>query len=129
MPHISPKIRRGDDYDFTYCYACRWNQTIMTFKNVPSHVVVTFRAALTALKNHEFEWTPYNGILHQLPQDCRDGSDIWAYTGWLIHWSTVEPHVAHRVTRQFGLVQDIPVNELFLSPTQHREIHDTSRTG
>nr|XP_043610780.1 serine/threonine-protein phosphatase 7 long form homolog [Erigeron canadensis] len=128
MPHIAPTIKNGDTYNYEDCYACRWNYT-MSFLNAPSHVVITFRAAFTALKNGQFRWTPYDEFIHLLPEDCRDGRQIWAYSGWLIFWSTVEPHLAHRVTRQFGWVQTIPRDFLLLTPQQHRELHDITRIG
>ena len=77
----------------------------------------------------QFRWILYEGIVHLLPEDCRDSRDIWAYSGWVVFWSTVEPHLAHRVARQFGYRQAIPSNDGLLSPREHTEVHGIKRVG
>ncbi|GFZ19793.1 hypothetical protein Acr_28g0004980 [Actinidia rufa] len=55
-----------------------------------------------------FTWRPYNAIMHELPDYCRVGSDIWVSRSPLVCFEVVEWHLPDRVCRQFGLRQVVP---------------------
>ncbi|XP_042025149.1 uncharacterized protein LOC121772203 [Salvia splendens] len=46
---------------------------------------------------------PY--LQRQLPESCDAGRPVWMSITTLICWNLAEPHLPHRVLRQFGIVQ------------------------
>ena len=77
----------------------------------------------------QFRWRPYDGVLDRLPEECRQDRGLWAYHGWMIFWSTVEPHVPNRVCRQYGWRQAVPDNHRVLNPDLHVSLHRISLRG
>lgn len=75
----------------------------------------------------QFVWEPYsNEYLSSLPTQCTAGYGIWRSITYLICWSFVEPHLPHRVLRQFGIRQTIPVPML---TERFKELHKIDRRG
>lgn len=109
-------------------FSCRWNYNL-SHTDTPHHVLVTYRSVFTTLQDDQFKWNPYEGVVGQLPLDCREGQAIWGYRGWLICWHIVEPHRVQRVARQFGYVQEILPNELEITPQDHETLHKMTLRG
>ncbi|WOG82990.1 hypothetical protein DCAR_0519795 [Daucus carota subsp. sativus] len=92
-------------------YGMRWCLHLK-FTDTSSHVLSTLRLSFDALSPSHFEWQPYTeDVLANLSEHCTEGSEIWCYKGPLICFHIVEPHLPDRCMRQFGKVQEIPVNE------------------
>ncbi|XP_042056537.1 protein MAIN-LIKE 1-like [Salvia splendens] len=52
---------------------------------------------------NQFIWRPY--LHRELPESCDAGRAIWMSVTTLICWNLAEPHLPHRVVRQFGITQ------------------------
>ncbi|KAD5960254.1 hypothetical protein E3N88_11726 [Mikania micrantha] len=59
--------------------------------------VSTYRSELNSLSEFQFVWKPYDDILHQLPDMCRNGQDCWRSQTFLICWHIVEPHLPSKM--------------------------------
>lgn len=55
-------------------------------------------------------WQPYESESSHLPAFCVAGKDMWRAVVPLVCFCVVEKHQLDRVLRQFGLMQDIPVD-------------------
>ena len=55
-------------------------------------------------------WQPYELELSHLPAFCVVGKDMWRAVVPLVCFYIVEKHQPDRVLRQFGLMQDIPID-------------------
>ncbi|CDP17947.1 unnamed protein product [Coffea canephora] len=95
-------------FDCSYFIKYKWNNDL-DIHSVVRHVVPAFRDQLIGLRPEEFIWQPYlEDVLASLPAYCTAGQDIWRSVTYLICWDVVEPHLAHRVMRQFGFHQSLP---------------------
>ena len=75
----------------------------------------------------QFIWQPYSeDVLASLPAYCTAGRDIWRSVTYLICWDVVEPHLPHRVMRQFGFHQSLP--DMRLTDNQ-AALHSLDRRG
>ncbi|KAD1306632.1 hypothetical protein E3N88_43029 [Mikania micrantha] len=112
--------------DWNKSYGARWVPLI--YRDTASHVVSTYRSELNSLSEFQFVWRPYDNILHQVPDMCRNGQNCWRSQTFLICWHIVEPHQPGRFLRQFGMFQPIPMNTL-LSVDDHKNLHKIKRVG
>ncbi|KAK4404047.1 protein MAIN-LIKE 1 [Sesamum angolense] len=91
-------------------YVARWSYHISR-THAAHNAVRIIRNTFDRMKQNEFIWTPYGG----------KGPDVQSLlfyalrTPWhikcpLIHYAIVEIHHPDRVLRQFGMIQDIPLN-------------------
>lgn len=81
------------------------------FSETTGRTVSLYRVALDELASSHFKWQPYKQeIIDALPAYCFSGQDIWRYRGPLVCIFIVEPHMADRVLRQFGMIQTIPID-------------------
>ncbi|KAK1257686.1 hypothetical protein QJS04_geneDACA016812 [Acorus gramineus] len=96
--------RLQDLMDFIRCY--RWKVTQRFDEN--SRVLIYYRAQLDYQLESQVIWQPYVGTYAVLPFACRDHMELWLARVSLICFDIVEMHVPDRVTRQFGVHQDIP---------------------
>lgn len=81
------------------------------FSETTGRTVSLYRVALDELASSHFKWQPYKQeIIDALPAYCFNGQDIWRYRGPLVCIFIVEPHMADRVLRQFGMIQTIPID-------------------
>ena len=55
-------------------------------------------------------WQPYEAELAHLLVFCVAGRDVWTARVPLVCFWLVEKHTLDRVVRQFGMVQEIPLN-------------------
>ncbi|CDP00841.1 unnamed protein product [Coffea canephora] len=70
---------------------------------------------------------PYSeDVLASLPAYCTTGRDIWRSVTYPICWDVVEPHLPHRVMRQFGFHQSLP--DMRLTDNQ-AALHSLDRRG
>ncbi|XP_071704060.1 serine/threonine-protein phosphatase 7 long form homolog [Rutidosis leptorrhynchoides] len=107
-------------------YGARWHGK-RTHSNSPAHVLVTCRAALTALTEEHFEWLPYEAFyLDRLPPQCTADIGLWAYRGPIIFWATIEMHLPNRVCKQYKWIQYVPDNDELYNAADHERIHSTS---
>ncbi|GFZ19033.1 hypothetical protein Acr_27g0007720 [Actinidia rufa] len=88
-------------------WGARWRSRFRT-TTTSTHVVRVYRDQLDRLRPDEFTWRPYDAIMHELPDYCRVGSDIWVSRSPLVCFEVVEWHLPNRVCRQFGLRQVVP---------------------
>lgn len=103
-------------------YGVRWNNDLDVHR-VVRHVVPAFRDQLTGLRPEE----PYSeDVLAFLPAYYTAGRDIWRSVTYLICWDVVEPHLPHRVMRQFGFHQSLP--DMRLTDNQIA-LHSLDRRG
>ncbi|CDP08143.1 unnamed protein product [Coffea canephora] len=104
----------------------RWNNDLDVHR-VVRHVVPAFRDQLTGLRPEEFMWQPYSeDVLASLPAYCTAGRDIWRSVTYLICWDVVEPHLPHRIMRQFGFHQSLPAMRL---TDNQAALHSIDRRG
>ncbi|KAD3337359.1 hypothetical protein E3N88_32879 [Mikania micrantha] len=89
IPSMAP--RSFQQIDWNKSYGARWVGPL-TFRDTASHVVSTYRSELNSLSEFQFIWRPYDDILHQLPNICRNGQNCWRSQTFLICWHVVEPH-------------------------------------
>lgn len=95
------------------------------FSETTGRTVSLYRVALDELASSHFIWQPYNEkILSALPAYCFTGQDIWRYRGPLVCIFIVEPHMADRVLRQFGMIQTIPTDAQY-----SHEMHQITLKG
>lgn len=88
-------------------------------------MISTHRLSLDALGPTHFICQPYSDeILAKVPDHWKEGVDIWCYKGPLICFHIVEPHLPDRCMRQFGMIQDIPLDVDFSKP-----LHDINLQG
>ncbi|GFZ10742.1 hypothetical protein Acr_22g0001400 [Actinidia rufa] len=72
-------------------WGARWRSRFRT-TTTSTHVVRVYRDQLDRLRPDEFTWRPYDAIMHELPDYCRVGSDIWVSRSPLVCFEVVEWH-------------------------------------
>lgn len=129
LPLLAP-VPRGPTIDNTIWgdragpYGMRWC-CHLKFTDTSSHVLSTHRLSLDALGPSHFIWQPYSDeILAKLPEHWKEGVDIWCYKGPLIYFHIEEEHLPDRCMRQFGFIQDIPLDVQF-----SKVLHDINLQG
>lgn len=107
-----------------FAFCCRWSGS-MNVSRSPMHCLPTYRDQL-GNPNLIFIWEPYMPeTISQLP-----GRRIWRSVTYLICYNLVEPHMPHRVCRQFGLQQNIPNRRrLYENVKAFWDMHEKDRRG
>ncbi|XP_043811056.1 serine/threonine-protein phosphatase 7 long form homolog [Manihot esculenta] len=97
----------------------RWSNA-RHITEVITHVLVELRYQLDRLLPEQVIWEPYNdALIESLPEDCRQGRQIWRAVVPLVCFHIIEWHQPDRVMRQFGMQQHIPAE-----PQQSAALHD-----
>ncbi|KAK1380508.1 hypothetical protein POM88_027252 [Heracleum sosnowskyi] len=82
-----------------------------SFLEKTGRTLSVFRVVLDELAPSHFIWMPYStDVIDTLPPYCLIGRHVWRYRGPMICIFIVEPHMVDRVSRQFGMLQSIPIN-------------------
>ena len=87
-----------------------------------------FLRELDHLSLDDVLWEPYTvaRVQSRAPRGlaplCYQGQGLWMTTATLVYDIAIEPHMPHRVMRQFGMCQTYPVERVFdrVSRTNHR---------
>ncbi|KAJ1701236.1 hypothetical protein LUZ63_001015 [Rhynchospora breviuscula] len=84
------------------------------FSDTTRYSISTYRREFEELVDNDVNWTPYDGIMDELPEICRDEQEqrLWYYEGPLIWFWIVEMYTPQRVMRQFGRSQLVPPPQL-----------------
>ncbi|KAJ1696551.1 hypothetical protein LUZ63_005063 [Rhynchospora breviuscula] len=72
------------------------------FSDTARYSISTYRREFEELVDNDVNWTPYDGIMDELPEICRDEQEqrLWYYEGPLIWFWIVEMYTPQRVMRQ-----------------------------
>lgn len=106
---------------FIHLFIFRWIGPL-SLRYVTSHNLYGYRDQLAKLTEDQVVWEPYRG--RHAPAYCLQGQDIWRSSVPLICFEKVEWHHPDRVMRQFGMLQEIPMD---CSP--ELELHRIGRRG
>ncbi|KAJ4752562.1 hypothetical protein LUZ62_086967 [Rhynchospora pubera] len=84
------------------------------FIDTARYNISTYRREFEELVDNDVNWTPYDGIMDELPEICRNEQEqrLWYYEGPLIWFWIVEMYTPQRVMRQFGRSQLVPPPQL-----------------
>ncbi|KAJ3698684.1 hypothetical protein LUZ61_002389 [Rhynchospora tenuis] len=71
------------------------------FSDTARYNIGTYRRKFEELVDDDVNWTPYDGIMDELPEICRDAQEqrLWYYEGPLIWFWIIEMYTPQRVMR------------------------------
>ncbi|KAD2392994.1 hypothetical protein E3N88_39971 [Mikania micrantha] len=78
IPSMAP--RSFQQIDRNKSYGAIWVGPL-TYRDTVSHVVSTYRSELNSLSEFQFVWRPYDNIVHQVPDMCRNGQTVGEMDG------------------------------------------------